>query len=240
MKKKICIAMIVALSILFTLSAAYLFTYYQNLNKENDAYDDLINIVDDEENNPVDKFNKYAKLYEQNNDFIGWIKIDKTNINYPVMQTPDNPNYYLKHNFNKEYSSYGCPYLQENCSVNTDKSNLIIYGHNMKDGAMFSNLTKYSDYDFYTEHKYIQFDTLDSENTYKIVYVFKTVSGSFEYNKYTSFGNEEVFNEFIEKCEKLSLYRTDEAIKYGDNLITLSTCEYTRKNSRFVVIAKKV
>lgn len=98
--------------------------------------------------------NKYADLYAQNNDFIGWIRIADTVIDYPVMQSKDSPNFYLDHNFNKEYSRFGVPYMQENCNLQSD--NIVIYGHNMKNKSMFNELTKYKDKDFYNTHRYIQ------------------------------------------------------------------------------------
>ena len=72
-----------------------------------------------------------AELYQQNNDLVGWIRVEDTNINYPVMQTVDNPNFYLKRGFDKEYTDYGCPYVQEDCDVQAPSDNVVIYGHHM-------------------------------------------------------------------------------------------------------------
>ena len=183
---------------------------------------------------------KYTALFAQNNDFIGWIRIDGTNVNYPVMQTKDNPNFYLKHAFDQSYSSYGVPYMQENCDIGIS-DNLVLYGHHMNNGSMFSDLCKYESEDFYQEHKTIRFDTLDSFGEYEVIAAFKTVAYSEEGFKYYHFvraEQEEDFDEFIAKCKELALYDTGVSAEYGDKLITLSTCEYSRTNGRMVVVAK--
>ena len=119
-------------------------------------------------------FEKYADVYAQNSDLVGWITVPGTRIDYPVMQTKDNPNFYLKHAFDQSYSSYGVPYMQENCDIGIS-DNLVLYGHHMNNGSMFSDLCKYESEDFYREHKTIRFDTLDSFGEYEVIAAFKTV-----------------------------------------------------------------
>ena len=185
-------------------------------------------------------FEKYADVYAQNSDLVGWISIPDTRIDYPVMQTKDNPNFYLKHAFDKSYSSYGVPYMQENCDVGIS-DNLVLYGHHMNNGSMFSDLCKYESEDFYQEHKTIRFDTLDSFGDYEVIAAFKTVAYSesgFKYYHFVRAEQEEDFDEFIAKCKELALYDTGVSAEYGDKLITLSTCEYSRTNGRMVVVAK--
>ena len=92
-------------------------------------------------------------LYLENADMVGWIQIEGTKIDYPVMQTPADPNYYLKHDFEKHYTDYGCPFMQADCDALAPSDNLIIYGHNMKDGSMFADLAKYRSNDFWQNHK---------------------------------------------------------------------------------------
>lgn len=183
---------------------------------------------------------KYSVLYARNNDFIGWIVIDGTNVNYPVMQTSDHPDYYLKRNFDKEYSNYGVPYIEETCVVGTS-NNIVIYGHHMKDGSMFADLVKYYDKDYRDRHPLIQFDTISSLGTYEVVAVFKfdTDNETFCYNEFVTM-DEDDFTEFMEEVHKRQAYDTGIDVKYGDQLLTLSTCEYTYHNGRFVVVAKKV
>ena len=183
------------------------------------------------------------KLYNINSDLVGWIRIDGTNINYPIMQ---NANFYLRKNFYKKNSSFGTPYLAEYCDLKTS-DNLILYGHHMNNKTMFSSLEKYKSFDFYKNHQYIKFYTLENgitiENTYEVIFAFKTIAYSEDGFKYSSFykaSNEEQYNEFIEKCKLLSFYDTGKTAEYGDKLITLSTCEYSQENGRMVVIGRKL
>ena len=176
------------------------------------------------------------------NYMVGWISIAGTTINYPVMQSRNNPNFYLKHNFEKEYSDLGTPYVQENCDI-AESDNLVIYGHHIKGGKMFGALEDYKSKSFYEEHKSVQFDTLTEQAEYEIVAVFKTVaysSDGFRYYDFVDAENEEEFNSYVGKCKELALYDTGVTAEYGDRLITLSTCEYSAQNGRLVVVAKKV
>ena len=185
---------------------------------------------------------RYNELFLQNEDLIGWIAIDGTTINYPVMQSKNNPNFYLKHSFEKEYSDLGVPYIQEDCDILTS-DNLVIYGHHIKGGRMFGALEDYKSKSFYEKHKSIQFDTLTEQAEYEIIAVFKTVAYSSEGYRYYDFvnaENEDEFNAYVEKCKELALYDTGVTAEYGDRLITLSTCEYSAQNGRLVVVAKKV
>ena len=178
---------------------------------------------------------EYGELYLQNTDMVGWLSIAGTNINYPVMQTPNNPNYYLKHNFEKEYSDLGTPYVQENCDLLTS-DNLVIYGHHIKGKKMFGALENYKSKDFYEEHKTVCFDTLTKRGEYEIIAVFKTVAYSSEGFRYYDFVNaedENDFNAYIAKCKELALYDTGVTAEYGDRLITLSTCEFTEAMGHF-------
>ena len=185
-------------------------------------------------------YEKYGALYEQNNDFVGWIQIDGTNINYPVMQTPDNPDYYLKHSFEKTWSSYGVPYLDEACVIG-QSNNLVIYGHHMSNGSMFCDLELYSDPAFCMDHPVIRFDTLTSFGEYEVIAVFRynTNQETFRYDREVNM-DEGRFSWFIEQVHARELFSTGKDASFGDQLLTLSTCEYTYKNGRLVVVARKV
>lgn len=238
MKNKICIVMILVLTAIFAVSTYFLVTESVQDKEQMDKFESIAQAVED---SGQCSDNKYADLYAQNNDFIGWIKIEDTVIDYPVMQSKNNPNYYLNHNFIKEYSRFGVPYIQENCSLSSD--NIIVYGHNMKNKSMFNELTKYSSKDFYDNHKFIQFDTLSEQRTYEVVCAFKTVaytSNGFDYYSFVNTNTKDDFSAYIEKCKALSFYDTGVNTEYGDKLITLSTCEYSQNNGRFVVVAKQV
>lgn len=237
MKKILYFITLMVLSVILAVSTYFIVSNKMESKKQEDVFNDVVSVFETQSNNGDEKLNGYMELKSQNADFIGWIKIDDTNINYPVMQS-STPNFYLRKNFNKEYSYYGTPYISELC--NADKSdNLIIYAHNMKNHQMFGDLEKYKSKDFYNSHRYIQFDTLNNKGTYEIISVFKTTPNDFDYQNYTDFTNEEQFNTFMDKCKSLSLYDTETNSAYGDRLITLSTCEYSRKDGRLVVIAKQ-
>lgn len=188
---------------------------------------------------------EYAELYRQNSDLVGWIRIEDTNINYPVMQSKDEPNFYLKHGFDKKYADCGCPYVQENCDVQKPSDNLVIYGHHMKSGLMFADLERFKDKDFQSKHKTVSFDTLCERQTYEIIAVFKTTvyTGSeseFQYYRFVDATEPEQFDEYIRKVKERALYDTGVSAEYGDKLITLSTCEYSNRNGRLVLVAKRV
>lgn len=257
MKQKICIVLIALFFALLGTSAYFIYDYYRQANEQSELYDSLAEAVEqaqgsDEENESVEEipYNEekmilpeYAELFLQNTDTVGWIQIADTNINYPVMQTPDNPDFYLKHGFDKGYTDYGCPYVQENCDVHMPSDNIIIYGHHMKNGSMFADLEKFKSEDFYKEHKTISFNTLTDKHEYEIVAVFKTFvysdsPDSFRYYQFVNAESEDDFNAYISKCRELSLYDTGVSAEYGDKLISLSTCEYSRTNGRLVVVAK--
>ena len=239
---------------LFLFSGVMLYRQYADEKQSAEAFDNIAALVQDE-TPPADEpqeteppqpeqtaFEKYAAVYEQNSDFVGWISIDGTNIDYPVMQTINEPNYYLKRSFEKQYSDYGVPYVQENCDLGLS-DNCVIYGHHMNNGSMFANLCEYENEDFYKSHRTIRFDTLSDFGEYEIMAAFKTVAYSEQGFRYYHFVDAESaadFDDYIAKCKELSLYDTGVTAEYGDKLITLSTCEYSRQNGRMVVVAKKI
>ena len=186
-------------------------------------------------------------FYEQNNDLVGWIYIPNTQINYPVMQTPDNPNYYLNHTFEHTVNDRGCIYVREQCDVFAPSDTITIYGHHMKTGykysTMFRDLDGYKKQAFWQENQYVYFDTLYERHTYQIIAAFKTSANygeGFAYHLFSDADTEEDFNEFVATVKSLSFYDTGLTAEYGDKLITLSTCEYSLDNGRFVVVAKRI
>ncbi len=187
---------------------------------------------------------EYQILYEKNKKLIGWLKIDDTIIDYPVMQTSNN-DYYLDHNFNQEYDKNGSIFLDYNCSVYPRSTNLIIYGHHMKSGSMFGNLQKYAKESYYEEHKLIQFDTIYEKGTYEVMYVFRSQVFNkddvvFKYYQFINANSGAEFDSYMAEMQKLSLYDTGVTASYGDNLITLSTCDNSQEDGRFVVVARRV
>ena len=184
---------------------------------------------------------EYLTIYELNPDFAGWISIEGTEVDYPVMQTPEEPDFYIDHGFEKETSGYGVPYIQYNCDL-LSSDNLIVYGHYMRNGSMFADIHMYMYKDFYERHKVIRFDTRYTRGSYEVVAAFKTTGNDygFPYHHFVNAADEQEFNEYIEKCKELSLYEIETTARYGDKLITLSTCDYSRRDGRMVVVAKLI
>lgn len=187
---------------------------------------------------------EFTEVYEKNSDFIGWLTIADTIIDYPVMQGDDNK-YYLDHDFYGEETKHGSLFLDYKNDVLSPNSNLIIYGHNMKDGTMFSALRKYKDQSFYEDHKVISFHTIYEKAQYEIVSVFLSKvylkdEDTFKYYQFIQASNQEEFNEFYKNIKELSLYDTGNEAQYGDTFLTLSTCDYTTKDGRLAVVAKKL
>lgn len=187
---------------------------------------------------------KYETLYKKNKRLIGWLKIDDTNIDYPVMQTVNNE-YYLDHNFNQEYDKNGSLFLDKDCNAAFPNTNMIIYGHHMKSGKMFGNLNYYSKESYYKEHPRIQFDTIYEEGIYDIMYVFRSRIYNedeivFKYYQFIDVNSEDEFYSAMDEMARMSLYDTGITAEYGDKLITLSTCDNSEEDGRFVVVAKKV
>ena len=184
-------------------------------------------------------YDQYGELFAQNHDMIGWISIDGTRMDYPVMQTTDQPNFYLKHGFDKRYSGYGVPYISEECTIDPQSDNTTIYGHNIKSGKMFGVLEKYKNKAFYHEHPLISFDTRIGFGTYEIIAVFKVHPDDFQYNLFVNASDQVEFDDYVNRCKTLSLYDTEVVACYGDKLISLSTCEYSQPGNRLVVVARK-
>ncbi len=187
---------------------------------------------------------EYALVHQKNQRLIGWVKIDDTVVDYPVMQTVNNE-YYLDHNFNQEEDRNGCIFMDYQCDVVRGCDNIILYGHHMKSGKMFGTLNKYSKKSYYEEHPVVQFDTIYEKGTYQVMYVFRSKVYSeedvtFKYYKFINAASEKEFNSAMNEMAALSLYDTGVTAVYGDKLLTLSTCDYQEKKGRFVVVAKKI
>lgn len=187
---------------------------------------------------------EYEAIYAQNQDFVGWITIEGTNIDYPVMQTPEDNTYYLNRNFNGEEDTNGTLFLDARDDIVNRSTNFIIYGHNMKSGQMFGDLKKYQDQSYWQEHKQIQFDTLYEKSTYEIIAVCLAQveyqdEDVFKYYDFIQADNEEEFNEFIWNISQMSVFADPELASYGDELLTLSTCNNYIEDGRLFLVAKK-
>lgn len=251
MKRILTILLTVICAVALIFSSYSLIRYFLQAKQEQSVYDHLSDIVTpangmerpDMDTEPA--FPDYSAVYELNHDMVGWLTVPGTRINYPIMQTPEEPNYYLHRSFEKEQTSAGCPYLQENCDINEPSDNLIIYGHNMKSGTMFGELDLFERQSFWEAHQTLTLDTLTERRTYEVLSVFKTTASvgddnAFYYHHFVNAANESDFDEFVAQCKKLSLYDTGVSASYGDKLITLSTCEYSRTNGRLVLVARQI
>ena len=176
-------------------------------------------------------------LYKKNSDCIGWICIPNTKVDYPVMHTPQDPQKYLRKNFDCEYSSSGVPFLQENNTLDSD--NLIIYGHNMKNGTMFSDITKYRNESYCIEHPTIELETKRGLKLYTVFAVVQLKNVD-DWYQFAVFVDEADFQNKVTEIKAAALYTTGIEPQYGQQLLTLSTCYGSRKSDRLIVIATEI
>ncbi len=175
-----------------------------------------------------------SELISMNSECFGWINISGTNINYPVMHTPSNPQKYLNRNFYGEYSYSGTPFLNSRCSA--DSTNLIIYGHHMNNGTMFADLCNYTDYSYFTEHPTVVLETKDGAFAYSVFSVMK-VKLDDDWYRFTTVGTEKSYNSRIEYAKEKSIYDTGITPVYGQQILTLSTCYGYNQDDRILVLA---
>ena len=188
---------------------------------------------------------KFKALHDENPDFAGWLTIDGTRIDYPVMAREGDNNYYLDKNFFGREDKNGLLILDYRSDVLARGQNIIIYGHNMRTGVMFGTLSRYKDKSFCEEHPTINFDSLYEECEYKVIAaVLSSVAYEdedvFRYYDAIDISTKESFDEFKQNIIGNALYTTDESLEYGDSCLVLSTCDYYTEDGRFVVVAKKV
>ena len=184
---------------------------------------------------------QYRELKKANSDVAGWIRVDGTVIDYPVMQTPETPDFYLKRGFDKKYSAYGMIYMDEDCDLDAGCPNFVLYGHHMKNGSMFAALEQYTSEEFYREHPELFFDTLEETGRYQVAAVFKVpgaqITEAFAGTLLAA--TEEDYNAFIAYAKEHSLYDTGIAPRWPEQLLTLVTCEYTYEDGRLFVVGRK-
>ncbi len=259
--KKMIIAIIyIVATILMVGSLFYLIQYYHaihNAGQQTELLNEILiekNIVDenivtnkDEKEFKIGKTERMLKLEElqkANSDIIGWLEIEGSNINYPVLQGVDN-DYYMEHDYQKKYTMVGSIFLDKDYGWEPASSNLLIYGHNIKNGTMFQNLLNYTEKSYYEQHPTIRFTTNKEDVYYEIIAAFpsrvynKSDKDVFRYYHFINAQNEEEYNEFVENAKKASIYDTGKTAVYGEQLMTLSTCAYHVADGRFAVVAKK-
>ena len=233
--------------ILIIFACAYIIKYFLDKNNSGKTNNLLDNIPIDESQITEEKTERMLQLeslQKENSDIVAWIEIENTDINYPVLQGSDN-NYYMTHNYKKEETKDGSIFLDKDYNWELPSSNLLIYGHNNQNGTMFQSLLNYKDEKYYKEHPTIRFTTSTEDSTYEIISAFesrvyyKSEQNVFRYYFFINTETEDDYNTYVENAKKASLYDTGKTAKYGDQLMTLSTCSYHTEDGRFAVVAKR-
>ena len=273
-RKKISIIIYLLLTALIILSIIYIINFF-SLKQEAKEQSKLLNAIDiyekevakntledeervieeneetvigkntEEQKKETERMLQVKQLQGQNTDIVGWLEIENTNINYPVLQGADN-NYYMTHNYKNEKSKNGSIFLDADYNWGIPSNNLLMYGHNLGNGMMFQELLKYEKESFYQEHPVIRFTTAEEDAEYEIISVFKSrvyyksEKNVFRYYYFINNESEEEYNEFVKNAKNASLYPIDATASYGDQLITLSTCSYYVEDGRFVVVGRKI
>lgn len=188
--------------------------------------------------------NPYQDSFLANEDMTAWLVVPDTRIDYPVMWTPRDENYYLRRGFDGQNDQNGCLILDTDSCVDPMTTNLIIHGHNMKSGAMFGDLDKYQEESFYREHREMLLHTEDGLHTYEVIAVFrsqvyKKTDQVFKFYQFFQADTQEEFDDFYNNIKELSLYDTGVTAEFGDRFLTLSTCSYHVDRGRFVVVARE-
>lgn len=247
--RKISLAAVsVLLSALLILSGFMIYNDLSDRQKEKEDFAELVELVQikpqlpaetlsptDDEPEPAHRRN-LAPLFAQNSDCIGWLCIPDTAVNYPVMYTPNDPQKYLRRNFDCEYSQSGTPFLDGRCSMESD--NLIIYGHNMRNDTMFGSLPKYMEEAYRQAHPVIEFETEAGCAEYA-VFAVVTVKKYDDWYGFIKAADREEFEKQLERIRSKALYCSDAIPEYGVQLFTLSTCYNSANDGRLLVIASK-
>lgn len=255
-KKRVWWMLVAVCVVLLSGSAFNIWRTVHQSRKENRTFQELARLAEDngypgadslsgsdgrESENTV-RQSRYAVIHAQNPDFAGWLKIDRTVIDYPVMHTPEDIQYYIRRDFYGKESVSGTPFIGDNCDV--DSLGMIIYGHNMKNDTIFGALDEYADEDYQKEHPVIRFSTMEEDREYEVFAAFRTQllyenEEGFRYYEYVGDLTKERYEEFVEQAETAALYDTGIHPEYGEQLLMLSTCSYHTKNGRFVVAARR-
>ena len=218
--------LIIVFAIIFLISGGLILRYFLASRQVEQQYDRLAQQFHQAEKKEKSRTSEdeilpqYKELLAQNSDLVGWISIEGTGIDYPVVQAKDNEKY-LHHAFDRSESAHGCIFADASCDVTKPSDNIILYGHHMKDGSLYR------------------------QGQYEVMAVFTESvntggSGEFRYYDFTDAANEKEFQDFVHGCIERSIYTTGVWAEPGDELLTLSTCEYTKSNGRMVVVARRI
>lgn len=202
----------------------------------------LVAVTDPDTGEERTVLREYAPLYERNRDMVGWIHVEGTGIDYPVLQSKIK-DYYLRRNFDKKRANHGSIYVWEWADVFAPSDNVTMFGHRMNDKTMFYELLSYEQESFWQEHPTFRFSTLEEHYDYEIFAVLRTSGTGGEgmaYHTFVNAADQQEFDAFISECKQLSFYDTGITPQYGDKLVTLSTCDYALSNGRMVIVGRRV
>ena len=225
--------------------STWLLSYRGQMRTVQQAFEKLAQTVhttapqaEDEQDEALQKGVK--RLQAQNRDCLAWLYSADTGLDYPVMYTPQQPEYYLRRDFEKQYSLAGTPFLDA-YSNSSDSENLIIHGHNMKDGSMFAPLSSYLEKEYGLEHASFELAFAEEVRRYTLMAVLHVKLTAENVNQYyPQPQTQEEFDSFIKMLEQESLYCGGYSATWGDQLLTLSTCDNKTENGRILVIAKEL
>lgn len=256
MKKWLFYVLLCGFTVTFLISAVYLASVLLEAQRSKKGFEDLADIrqqvlatMPQEEEpvqNPTEEtptepgiLPELQALYEQNQDLAGWLSIPAINVDYPVMHAPDRKNYYLYRDFQGENNSHGSLYIWEEADLQTPSMALTVFGHHMKNGTMFGDLKKFQKKSFWEENQTFTLTSLYERREYRIFAVLvttTTIGKAFNYHSFTG-GTQEEYEEMVNKFKGYSLFETGITPEYGDEIVCLSTCDYSITNGRLVVVA---
>ena len=251
--EKVRKSVFIAASLALIISVSYILSYFGAIKQNENLYEDLSNLRGQAPTTSVDYPEQYvdefAALYARNNDFVGWVEIEGTPLNYPVVQGDDN-DYYLTHNFDGKKERHGTPFMDYRNDIDLLNANTVLHGHNMKsDNQMFSELENYykgkNALNYYRQHPIIKFDTLNEKMEWKIFAVFTCGVNTkdedfFDYYNFLMASSEEDYMNYVNEFKSRSIYDIPVDVQIGDNLLTLSTCYYEKEDQRLVIVARRV
>lgn len=235
----------------FLASAGYIGWYFLNSHNNKRLAEDMASLYGNDGSIPVGYpegyLTKFAGLYAVNPDVRGWLEIEGTGVAYPVVQTSDN-DYYLRRDFKGNSNDHGVLFLDYRSRIASpaeQSDNVLIYGHNMRDGQMFGELTNYDKLEYYQAHPVLTFDTVYREDQWKILSIFITNTlpehgDIFWYNSFYEAADQAEFDHYVDSVLRRSLIVTGVDAQYGDKLLTLSTCVYQFSDARMVIVARRV
>ncbi|MBQ2092928.1 MAG: class B sortase [Clostridia bacterium] len=242
-KKAILIFLASICAVALLVSLYFALKDYLPQRQEQSRFSELRQIVEQEKSETNrDDGSVFSPLEEHNSDFVGWLKIEDTQIDYPVVKSSeDDPEYYLRRDFDKNYSYSGTPFIGSGCDEYSDV--FIIYAHNMKNGTMFTDLDKYADASWAKEHRDFEFSTLREKRTYRVFAAFKTEIGSdgeFKYYEYAGNLDSDDYKDAVAKFAEHSETAMDDIPDEKAQLLILSTCSYHTDNGRFAIVAYRI